>query len=122
VLEQSGHVELRLELAEWPGYVSSALLSVEAQRACARYGDAYGREARAWLEGVALLPLDDSVLDGAASLEPPALRSLDALHLATALSVRDKIGALFTYDERLGVAAANAGLNVARPGGIRQSK
>jgi len=115
VLEQSGHVELRLELAEWPGYVSSALLSVETQRACARYGEAYGREARAWLEGVALLPLDDSVLDEAASLELPALRSLDAIHLATALSVREEIGALFTYDERLAAAAAESGLNVARP-------
>lgn len=119
MLEQSGHVELRRELAEWPGFVSSALLSVEATRACARYGDAYAREARAWLEGIALLPLDDSVLEEAASLEPPVLRSLDAVHLATALSVRDEIGALFTYDEPLAAAAADAGLDVARPAGTR---
>lgn len=41
-----------------------------------------------FLEGLALLPLDGAVLDEAASIDPADLRSLDALHLATALSVR----------------------------------
>jgi uncharacterized protein len=115
VLGQSGHVELRRELAEWGGYVSSTLLAVEAIRACARYGAAYAREAHAWLEGVSLLALDEGVLGEAASLEPPALRSLDALHLATALSVRDELGAFFTYDRRLAGAAAESGLTVVQP-------
>lgn len=116
MLEQSGHVELRRELAEWQeGYVSSALLAVEAIRACARYGAAYAREARAWLEGIALLAMDAPVLAEAASLEPPALRSLDAIHLATALSVRDEIGAFFTYDQRLAGAAVESGLAVVQP-------
>jgi predicted nucleic acid-binding protein len=115
VLEQGGHVELRRELAEWPGYVSSTLLAVEAIRACTRYGAAYAHEARAWLEGIALLAMDDPVLDEATSLEPPALRSLDALHLATALSIRDDLGVFFTYDERLAAAAAANGFNVAQP-------
>ncbi len=115
MLEQSGHAELRRELAEWQeGYVSSALLAVEAVRACARYGAAYAREARVWLEGVALLSMDDPVLDQAASLGPAVLRSLDAIHLATALSVRDEIGILFTYDDRFAEAAESHGLPVAR--------
>jgi predicted nucleic acid-binding protein len=115
VLEQSGHGELRNELAEWGDYVSSTLLAVEAVRACARYGQHYALEARTWLEGVALLPMDDPVLDKAASLEPLALRSLDALHLATALSIGDDLGALFTYDQRLAEAAERHGLPVAMP-------
>jgi uncharacterized protein len=115
VLEQSGHVELRRELAEWPGYVSSALLAVEAIRACARYGSSYAHEARVWLEGIALLPLDDAVLDEATSLGPPTLRSLDTLHLATALSIRDDLGAFFTHDERLAEAAGRHRLPVAQP-------
>lgn len=102
-------------MAEWPGYVSSTLLAVEAIRACARYGVAYAREARAWLESIALLAMDEPVLNEAALLEPPALRSLDALHLATALSIRDDLGVFFTYDERLGAAASDQGLNVATP-------
>lgn len=115
VLEQSGHGELRRELAEWGDYVSSALLAVEAIRACARYGREYAREARTWLEGVALLPMDNPLLDEAASLEPPILRSLDAVHLATALSIREDLGAFFTYDQRLAEAAERHGLPVAAP-------
>jgi len=104
---------LREALSEWDGYVSSALLATEAIRACARYGSGYAQDARAWLEGVALLPLDDSILDRAASLAPPMLRTLDAVHLATVLSVRDEIGVLFTYDDRLARAAAQYQLPVA---------
>lgn len=104
------------ELAEWDGYVSSALLGVEAIRACGRYGGSYAGEARAFLEGVALLPLDDAVLDEAASIDLVGLRSLDALHLATALSVKGDIGVFVTYDERLGAAAADHGLVVSQPG------
>lgn len=103
------------ELAEWDGYLSSALLAVEAIRACGRYGRAYEVDARSFLEGVALLPLDSAVLDLAASLGPAQLRSLDALHLATALSARDELGVFFTYDQRLGAAAAERGLNVSQP-------
>lgn len=88
---------------------------MEAIRACTRYGDRYAKDARAWLEGVALLPLDDAVLDEATSLQPAGLRSLDALHLATALSVRDEIGVFITYDERLEAAAGDCGLKVERP-------
>ena len=102
-------------MAEWGGYVSSALLGVEAIRTCSRYGSEYARDAREWLFDVTLLPLDDPLLDDATSLEPAGLRSLDALHLVTALCVRDDIGAFFTYDERLAEAAAGYGLPVVQP-------
>lgn len=107
---------LRGALAEWDGYVSSALLATEAIRACGRYGSAYAPDAREWLRGVGLLPLDDSILDRAASLDPPLLRALDAVDLATALSVREDIGVLFTYDDRLAEAAKRYGMSVA--GGV----
>jgi len=91
------------------------LLGAEAIRACARYGRDYADDARAWLEGVSLLPLDDAVLDVATSLSPSTLRTLDALHLATALTVQTEIGAFFTYDRRLAEAAASHGLSVLYP-------
>jgi uncharacterized protein len=103
------------ELASWDGYVSSALLAVEAIRACARRSTEDARETRGWLEGVSLLPLDDLILDKATELQPAGLRSLDALHLATALSIREEIGVFVTYDERLGDAAEEQGLPVSRP-------
>lgn len=115
-LQEAEEDALLTELAEWDGYVSSALLAVEAIRACARYDKRYADDARVFLEGLALLPLDEAVVAEAASLRPVGLRSLDALHLATALSARDEIGAFITYDQRLADAAGDHGLNVIRPG------
>lgn len=91
------------------------LLGVEAIRACSRYGRAYAEDARAWLEGVSLLPLDDEVLDIASALSPAPLRTLDALHVATALKVQTELGAFFTYDQRLAEEAAGHGLPVVHP-------
>jgi uncharacterized protein len=103
------------ELVEWEGLVSSSLLGVEALRACARYGARYEQAAREWMEGLSLLPIDDGVLDVAAELEPAGLRSLDALHLATAITLGDAVGAFFTYDDRLVLAAKENGLTVTQP-------
>jgi predicted nucleic acid-binding protein len=115
-LREAGHRALREELSGWDGYVSSALLGVEAIRACSRYPDKrHAHDAREWLFDVTLLPLDDALLEAAASLRPAGLRSLDALHVATALSVQDEIGVFLAYDERLAEAAEDHGLPVARP-------
>lgn len=116
VLRESEQAALRTDMSKWDGYVSSALLTVEAIRACSRHRDEYVNDAREWLLDIALLPLGDTLLDEATALGPPALRSLDALHLATALSIRDDIGALFTYDKRLAEAAGQHGFHVVRPG------
>lgn len=114
-LREPEETALRGELAEQGGYVSSALLGVEAIRACARYGEGYARQARAWLLDLALLPVDDQLLDQATVIAPAGLRSLDAIHLATALSVREELGAFFTYDTRLAEAASEHGLPVRSP-------
>jgi predicted nucleic acid-binding protein len=90
-------------------------LPVEAIRSCGHYDRRHAVDARSFLEGLALLPLDDSVLDQATSLDPAELRSLDALHLATALSIRDELGVFVTYDQRLADAAGEQGLNVVQP-------
>lgn len=102
-------------LRDWSTHVGSALLRVEAERACARHGEQWVARARAGLGGYALLPLDEGVLTAAAALRPPALRTLDAIHLATALSLGRRLGVLFSYDERLCAAASAAGVPVARP-------
>lgn len=114
-LQEAEREALLLELSNWDGYVSSALLGVEAIRACGRYGEGYAADARSFLLGMSMLPLDEAVLTEASSIDPAMLRSLDAVHLATALSVRDEIGIFITYDQRLGEAAIAHGLAVARP-------
>ncbi len=71
--------------------------------------------ARRLLAAMQLLHIDQSLLDRAGELGPPELRSLDALHLAAALSVGPDRGALFTYDSRLREAAICEGLEVLAP-------
>ena len=95
--------------------VSSALLLVEGRRAAARYGfDALAR-ARSVLATVTLVPIDDAVLEAAAELEPRELRSLDALHLATAISLGDDLERFYCYDVRLSNAAAAIGIDARAP-------
>lgn len=119
MLDERESAALREELSRWPARVSSRLLIVESLRACTRYGPELVERARAGLADVALLPMDDELLLAAGQLQPPGLRSLDAIHLATALSIRDRVGVLLCYDTRLADAARAAGLPIARPGADR---
>jgi predicted nucleic acid-binding protein len=114
VLSEPESPALRRELAGRE-LLSSALLTVEGLRAARRYGDPAARRARAALATITLLPLDQPVLDAAAKLDPAELRSLDALHLATALSLGEDLGRLYCYDTRLGDAAEARGIDVSQP-------
>ena len=105
---------LRRELAGRE-LLSSALLVVEGRRAARRYGELAARRARAGLTAVTLLPLDHGILDAAAELDPAELRSLDALHLATALSLGEDLDRLYCYDTRLAGAAQALGIEVSQP-------
>jgi predicted nucleic acid-binding protein len=71
--------------------------------------------ARALLAGMELLELDADIRRAAADLSDPGLRSLDAIHLATALSLGERCGAFFAYDDRLIAAARAHGLTVTVP-------
>jgi predicted nucleic acid-binding protein len=96
--------------------ISSTLLTVEGRRAARRYGELATRRARAALTAITLVPLDEPVLDAAAELDPVELRSLDALHLATIVSLGEDIECLYCYDSRLGDAARALGIKVSQPG------
>jgi predicted nucleic acid-binding protein len=95
--------------------LSSALLVVEGGRAARRYGELAARRARAGLTAVTLLPLDHRILEAAADLDPAELRSLDALHLATVLSLGEDLERLYCYDTRLTGAAQARGIEVSQP-------
>jgi predicted nucleic acid-binding protein len=56
------------------------------------------------------------VFDRAGAMAPPELRSLDALHLAAAMSLGRDLAGIVAYDDRLALAASHAGLKVASPG------
>ena len=103
-------------LAAWPHRVSSALARVEVLRAVKRAGAGPAVRGRATrvLARVALIRVDDPVLAAAARVPPPELRTLDAIHLATARSL-DGLGGIVTYDARLGRAAGRARIKVWSP-------
>lgn len=96
--------------------MSSRLLIVESLRACSRYGSEFEARAREGLADLALLPMDDALLYAAARLMALRLRSSDAIHLATAISLGDRLGVMLYYDERLADAATSIGLATAQPG------
>jgi predicted nucleic acid-binding protein len=95
--------------------VSSAVSRVEVARAVARRRTPSSRSPAELISGLTLLGIDDAVLSLAASLGPPTLRTLDAIHLASALQVAPDLDAFITYDRQLGEAAAAAGLPVETP-------
>jgi len=68
------------------------------------------------LRELSYVVVDEDLLEEAGRLQPPTLRSLDALHLASALSVRGDLSAFVAYDRRLREAATAAGLVVRTPG------
>jgi len=80
-----------------------------------RYGALALVRARAALATITLLPIDDLTLETAADLDPPALRSLDAIHLAAALSLGHDLKRMYCYDARLFAAAIPRGIDVRRP-------
>ncbi len=95
--------------------LSSALLIVEGRRAARRYGELASRRARAALTAITIIPLDEPILDAAAVLNPPELRSLDALHLATIVSLGKDIERVYCYDTRLTEAGRAVGIQVSQP-------
>jgi hypothetical protein len=70
------------------------------------------RRAGAVVARLGLVELGDEVIERAAGLNPPILRTLDAIHLATALSLGEEIGSFCAYDPRLADAAASARMDV----------
>ncbi len=95
--------------------VSSALLRTESLRAVRHLGSAALATVREGLRRVDLVGIDDRILDAAGTLEPQVLRTLDAIHLATAMAVGDDLEAIVTYDERMLDAARLMGLSTATP-------
>lgn len=97
--------------------VTSSLARVEVVRAVSAAGAQAVTRALELLDRLYEVPLERSLLDRAADLRAPlALRSLDAVHLASALVLGRTLSAVVTYDARMTAAAVSLGLEVAAPG------
>ena len=95
--------------------VSSALARTEVLRALLPAGDEAVARGRDVLQRLDLVRVNDRVLNAAGLLNPPDLRSLDAIHLATAQQLGDDLTVVVTYDARMTVAANTLGVRTARP-------
>ena len=117
ILAEDESSALRKELARWPHRLSSDLARIEVLRATRKASQdiEVRRKSEQVLAGLDLLRIDEQIVTLAADLEPPGLRSLDALHLASALSLGSDLGGLVVYDFRLAEAARLHGLRVVVP-------
>jgi predicted nucleic acid-binding protein len=105
---------LRSELRRWPNHVTSVVGALELQRVLRRAGRPV-TDADPVVKNITLIAFDDTVRASAGSIGSPLLRTLDAIHLATALSLGRELGALVSYDARLNADAAAAGVSVLAP-------
>ncbi len=112
---ESETAALRNELARWPQRTASILASVEATRAAWRLGGSAPTIALRVLAGLDLLAIEP-IIPAAMHLGGSTLRSLDAIHLATAASIASEIGVLITYDHRMAIEGQALGLPVLAPG------
>ena len=116
IVDETESAALRAHLASRDARrVSSALLRTESLRAVRHLGPDALATVREGLRRVDLIGMDDRILDAAGTLAPQILRTLDAIHLATALAVGDDLEAIVTYDERMIDAARLLGLSTVTP-------
>lgn len=106
---------LRRYLAPRPERIACQLVRTEVPRAVRHFGPGALARARSVLQRIQIVRLDDDLLDAAAIIDPAVVRSLDAIHLATAQLLARELEAVVTYDSRMRTAAARLGLMVAAP-------
>lgn len=95
--------------------ISSSLSRTEVSRAVMKSRPSGLVHVRRVVGAIRRISVTAEILDVATMIQPATLGSLDAIHLATALSIHDRLTAFVTYDERLTNAAEAAGLPVASP-------
>ena len=95
--------------------VSCDLARTELLRAVRRAAPDRVVQARAVLDSITLMTVTTATFEEAGRFDPTLLRSLDAVHLAAALSLGDDLEGIVTYDDRLAEAARANGVSVVSP-------
>jgi predicted nucleic acid-binding protein len=115
VIAEPESTALRRHLRRRRPLVSSALARTEVLRALLAEGDDGLARGRAVLASLDLIRVSDRVLNEAARLLPPDVRSLDAIHLATAQQLNSELDQMLSYDDRMLRAADQLGMRTTRP-------
>lgn len=114
-IREAESTALRRYLRRRRPLVSSAFARTEVLRALLPSGESAVRRGRDTLSRLDLVRVNDRILGSAGILLPSDVRSLDAIHLATAQQLGGDLGQFVTYDERMAEAAKGLGLKVASP-------
>jgi predicted nucleic acid-binding protein len=96
--------------------IASEVAAVELLRGARRHSLTLDAECMALLNRTVLLPLSRSVRERASGLKPVELRTIDAIHLATALEIESDLDSMVCYDRRLVDAAEAVGIETHSPG------
>lgn len=115
VVEEPESSALRDLLEHDADQLSSTIVEIEVVRAVRRAVPELVLQAQRVVAMVTVIEPNEAIRARAALLEPAMLRTLDALHLATALEIVDELDGLVSYDVRLSDAAAATGLRVFAP-------
>jgi predicted nucleic acid-binding protein len=116
VVAEPESAALRRFLIRRQPLVSSALARTEVARALLPFGTEAVTQDQDVLRRIQMLRVNDRVLAEAGRMEPTELRSLDAIHLASARQLGAAVKRIVTYDDRMADAADALGWNVAAPG------
>jgi len=108
--------DLRAFLAPIPRQATSIVGRVEVERTVARWAPARLAHVAGLLDDLVIVGLEPEIAAAAATIEPATLRTLDAIHLASAAALGADLEAFVTYDRRLAEAARALGMPVVSPG------
>jgi len=114
-IEEPQSAALRRYVRRRRPLMSSALARAEVVRALLLEGEVGVERGKAVLDRIDMVRVNDRVLNVAGSLLPAELRSLDAIHLATAQLLGRDLGQVITYDDRMVDAARQLGIKTASP-------
>jgi predicted nucleic acid-binding protein len=115
VVREPESAALRRYLRGKQPLVTSALARTEVARVMLRLGDEAVERAEEVLSRLDMVRVNDRVLVAAGAMSPPELRSLDAIHLATAQQLGPDVARICTYDDRMALAAKDLGYTVVAP-------
>lgn len=115
VVEEPESSALRCYLRRKGVLVTSALARTEVARALLPFGMPAAQRGTDVMKRLDVIRLTDRILRVAGTLQPPTLRSLDAIHLATAQLLGDDLGKICTYDDRMAAVAKDLGHKVIAP-------
>ncbi len=106
---------IQVSLASYEHWWSSTLLGVELGRLARRHSKS--QHAVRLLAGMNLLPISETLLQQATAIDPPEVRSLDAIHLATAVELHSTgtISAAMTFDRQLDAGLKHHTIQVLAP-------